>query len=337
MFWLKRLLWAVVSLVGISLVTFALIDLAPADRALLALEGSESAASAEARAQALHDLRVRFGLIDPETGVEFSFAERYLRWLQHAARLDFAAASDDPANFARRIADALPVTLLLAFVAVVAAVAVAVPLGTWLGLQRGGLLARGVSVALLVLWSVPEFLFGTLAVLFLAGGFGPALLPAAGLRSAGSEAWSLPAQLLDLASYLVLPVATLAVGPTVWLTRQLRESMARAAHSDFVAALRGLGIDERVVRRRVVRNGLVPLATAAGTLLPMLVSGSVVVERIFGLPGLGDLACRAVHAREVPMVMAMTMLVSVATLLGLVVSDLLHRLLDPRIAVGGRP
>lgn len=336
MSWLTRGLWAVVSLLGISLVTFALVDLAPADRALLALEGSESSASAQARAATLRDLRVRFGQIDATTGVELSFGERYGRWLAHAATLDFAAASEDPANFAQRIQDALPVTLLLAFLAVVGSVVLAIPLGTWLGLGRDGSLLRTVSGGLVVLWAVPEFLFGTLLVLFVAGGFGPALLPAAGLRSLGSENWSLPAQLLDLASYLVLPVCTLAVGPTVWLTRQLRESIARAARSDFVAALRGFGLEERVVRRRIVRNGLAPLATALGTLLPMLVSGSVVVERIFGLPGLGDLACRAVHAREVPMVMAMTMLVSVATLLGLVVSDLAHRALDPRVSVGGR-
>lgn len=321
------------SLLGISLVTFALIDLAPADRALLQVEGGESAASAQVRARALHDLRVRFGQIDAVTGAEFSFAERYARWLQHAVRLDFAAASDDPANFTQRISAALPVTLLLAFVAIALAVTVAVPLGTWLGLG-GGVRQRLASTLLLLAWSVPEFLLGTLLVLFFAGGLAPALLPAAGLRSAGSEAWSLPRQMLDLAQHLVLPAATLALGPTVWLTRQLRESMARAAGSDFVAALRGFGMNEPAVRRRIVRNGLVPLATAVGTLLPMLVSGSVVVERIFGLPGLGDLACRAVHAREVPMVMAMTMLVGVATLLGLVVSDLLHRALDPRVTWG---
>jgi len=336
MFWLKRVLWAIPSLLGISLVTFALIDLAPADRALLVLGADESAASAEARAQALHDLRVRFHQLDPATGAEYSFIERYVHWLQHAVRLDFAAASDDPANFSQRIATALPVTLLLAFVAVLVTVALAVPLGTWLGLRRHQPLARAASTGLLLLWSVPEFLFGTLLVLFLGGGFAAPLLPATGLRSAGSDAWTLPVQLLDLASHLVLPVATLALGPTVWLTRQLRESIARAAGSDFVAALQGFGVAEAVIRRRIVRNGLAPLATAVGTLLPMLVSGSVVVERIYGLPGLGDLACSAVHAREVPMVMAMTMLVSVATLLGLVVSDLLHRALDPRVTLGAR-
>lgn len=332
-FLLKRVLCALSALLGISLVTFAMVDLAPADHALLALEGTESAETAQARAATLRSLRVRFGQVDPVSGIEYSFGERYVRWLGHAAQLDFAAASDDPAEFAARIRSALPVTLLLAFLSLVLAVSIALPLGTWLGLRRG-MVASTVDTLLVALWAVPQFLLGTLLVLLVGGGFGPMLLPTTGLRSLGAETWSPVAQALDLLAHLVLPVLTLAVGPAVWLTRQLRESVARAAGADFVRALRGLGMEEDVIKRRIVRNGLAPLATAAGTLMPMLVSGSVIVERIFSVPGLGDLSCRAVFAREVPMVMAMTMLVSVATLLGLVVSDVLHRALDPRISSG---
>jgi peptide/nickel transport system permease protein len=129
-------------------------------------------------------------------------------------------------------------------------------------------------------------------------------------------------------------VITLAIGPAVWLTRQVRESVARAARSDFARTLRAWGTAEPVIRARVLRNGMAPVATAVGVLLPLLVSGSLVVERLFGLPGLGDLACRAVLAREVPMVMALTTLVSAVTLLGLVVSDVLHRTIDPRVTLG---
>lgn len=330
-FVLRRLLWALVSLLGISLVTFGLMDLAPADRARLALEGTESAASAQARQETLRNLRVRFGQIDPVTGEEYGFAHRYLHWLAHAATLDFAGASEDPAEFAARIKTALPVTLLLALLSILGAVGFAVPVGTWLGLRRAHASAHVVDAGLVVLWAVPQFLLGTLLVLALAGGFGPAWLPATGLRSPMAETWSLGRQIADFAAHLVLPVITLAVGPAVLLTCQLRESVARAADSDFVRALRGFGMEEATIRRRIVRQGLVPLATATGTFFPMLVSGSVVVERIFALPGLGDLSCRAVLAREVPMVMAMTTLAGVATLLGIVASDLAHRALDPRI------
>lgn len=333
-FLLARLLWAVPALFGISLVTFLLMDIAPADRALIAVEQTDAGASAEARAASLRRFRERFGQIDPATGEDIPRLVRYGWWLRHASTLDFAAASDDPAAFRRRIVAALPVTLLVSFLSICLAVAVAVPLGGWLGLRAGGLGDRLVSGAMLVSWSLPEFLAGTLLLVVLGGGIGPALLPAAGLRATGAEQWSVPAQALDMAKHLLLPVVTLAIGPTVWLTRQVRESVARAAQSEFARTLRAWGTPVATLRARLRRHGLVPLATAMGALLPLLVSGSLVVERLFALPGLGDLACRAVLAREVPMVMALTTLVSVVTLFGLVVSDVLHRAIDPRVSLG---
>lgn len=334
-FLLRRLAWLVPTLLGLSLVTFALLELAPGDRALLATHDTEPTTSAETRAATLRALRAHFGQVDPTTGEPVPFAQRYWRWVTHAARLDFAGASEDPAAFRARIAAALPVTLLLAVLTILATLAVAVPLGTRLGLRNRSAGARAVSSAMLALWALPEFLLGTLLILLLAGGIGPELLPAAGLRSQGAEAWSPLARALDFASHLVLPVFTLALGPTVWLTRQLRESVARTDRSDFARYLRGLGLDEALVRRRVVRNGLAPLATAIAALLPLLVSGSVVVERLFALPGLGDLACRAALARETPMIMALTTLTGAVTLLGLAASDIAHRLLDPRIDLRG--
>ncbi len=333
-FLLTRALWAVPALFGITFVTFVLMDLAPADRALLVIGESDAGASAASRAAALRQLRVRFGQIDAETGAPIPLVVRYGRWLQHAAGLDFGAASEDPVAFRRRIVAALPMTLLVATLALGLAFWIGVSLGSRLGLHAGSLSDRAASVAMLVAWSLPEFLAGTLLLVLLGGGIGSAILPATGFRSPGAEAWSVWAQALDMASHLVMPVVTLAIAPAVWLTRLVRESVARAARSDFARTLRAWGTPPATIRARVLRNGMAPLATAVGSLLPLLVSGSVVVERLFALPGLGDLACRAVLEREVPMVMALTTLVSVVTLSGLVASDVLHRSVDPRVRLG---
>lgn len=276
-------------------------------------------------------MRERLGFVDPDTGQERGVVARYLSWLQHSVQLDFAAASDDPRRFRQRILSALPVTLLVNVLALLAALAVAIPAGTWLGMRAGSRADRTASTVLLVLFSLPEFVLATVLVLLLAGGLGPALLPAAGLRTEGADGWSLPAQLLDLARHLVLPVVVLAVGPAVWIARLLRESVAAAARSDFVLALRGRGTEPRTITLRVLRHGLSPIATLIASLLPMLVGGSVVVESVFGLPGLGGLTWQAVRGREAPMVMALTMLVSVVTLVGLVLSDVAQRALDPRV------
>jgi peptide/nickel transport system permease protein len=329
---LARLLWMLPTLLGITVVTFALMDLAPADRAAIALQGAEQAGTdAVAREQALHRLRMSWGLADPQTGASYSLAHRYGTWLERACRLDFVGAGEDPAAFRARILDALPVTVLVNLLALLVALGIALPLGGWLGMSAGGAAERGVSLALFLVFGLPEFLLATLLLLAFGGGYFAEILPAGGLRSPGAGALPLLSQALDLAKHLALPVAALAIGPCVVASRFLRESVARAAASDFVLAMRALGLPERHVRRRALRNGLSPLITLLGTMLPALVGGSVIVESVFSLPGLGRLAWDAMQARDYAMVMALTLMVSVVTLLGLLLSDVLQRAVDPRV------
>jgi peptide/nickel transport system permease protein len=186
-----------------------------------------------------------------------------------------------------------------------------------------------VSIVLLALAGVPEFLLATLLVL----AFGVSLpwLPISGLRSPGAERWDLVPQLLDLAHHLVLPVAVTAVGPAMYVARFVRDAVARAGTSPFAANLRALGMEPAVVRRRLLRHGIVPVATLAGELLPMLVAGSIVVENVFALDGLGHLAFQAVMGKEQPLLLALLVLGSAVTLCSLLLSDLLHRWIDPRV------
>jgi peptide/nickel transport system permease protein len=329
---LARLLWMVPALLGITIVTFALMDLAPADRAAMAMRDIEQAGSdALAREQALQRLRVSWGLADPQSGEPYTLVERYTTWLSRACRLDFVGPGEDAAAFRSRILEALPVTVLVNLLAVLVALGIALPLGSWLGMRIGGIADRAASLVLFAAFGLPEFLLATLLLLVFGGGFFGEILPSGGLRAPNASAWPPLAQALDLARHLALPVATLAVGPCVVAVRFLRESVARAAASDFVLSMRALGLPERQVRRCALRNGLSPLVTHLGTMLPALVSGSVVVESVFSLPGLGRLAWEAMQAREYAMVMALTLLVSVVTLASLLLSDALQRAVDPRV------
>ncbi|MEM7199204.1 MAG: ABC transporter permease [Planctomycetota bacterium] len=326
-----RLARMVLSLVGITVVTFLMMDLAPGNRAELAVAGGAHDLGAPPRAGSLDLLREQWGLVDPETQRPYSVWERYGHWLARASRLDFAGPGEDPAAFRRRILDALPVTLLLNAVSLGVALLVAVPLGTWLGLRAGSAVDRAASGAMFFVWGVPEFVVATLLLLAFAGGWGEALLPGRGLQSDAIHAMSGVERALDMAAHLVLPVTSLAIAPAILMTRFLRDSVAKAAQSEFVRALRGWGLPESFVRQRVRANGLSPLVTLCGVLLPGLVSGSIVVENVFSLPGLGSLAFRAAMDQEYPMVMALTLLVGVSTLLGTLLSDLLHRAIDPRV------
>jgi len=329
----RRLLAMVPSLLGITLVTFLLMDLAPASRAELhsGALATEAGPGRDTDARTMHLLREHWGMIDPATGVPYPVWQRYLHWLGRAVTLDFAGPGESQDAFHGRIAAALPVTLLINTLALVLALAVAIPLGSALGMTAGSLFDRLVSAAMFLVYGVPEFLLATLLVLALGGVWAAPFLPVRGLTSDGASSWPAFEQAWDMAMHLLLPVVVLATPPCVVVTRFLRDSVRSAARSDYVLAMRGWGLSEREVRRHTLRNGLSPAVTLLGVLLPTLVSGSVVVENVFALPGLGRLAFDAVRRQEYPMVMALTLLVSIVTLLSLLLSDLLHRAVDPRV------
>jgi peptide/nickel transport system permease protein len=330
---LLRCLLAIPTLLGISLLTFLVLDLAPLDRAALEVANqSEQGALTEpqARAQALQRLRIQYGLVDPATLAPVPVLERYRRWLVGAVGLELAGPNEDPAQFWRRLGDALPVSLLLGGLALAVALGLGVPLGAWLGMRAGGRIDRAVTLLLFVALGLPEVLLATLLLLVF-GSAGLGWLPTAGLHADGAEQLPALARLVDLLRHLALPVAVLAIGPLLLITRFLRESVARAAAATPALNLRVLGLEPQLQRRRLLRHGFAPLATLTGSLLPLLVGGSIVVETVFSLEGIGRLAFIAVRDKDQAMVMTITLLVSVVTLGALVLSDVLHRLADPRV------
>lgn len=328
----KRLAWMVPSLLGITVVTFLLMDLAPRSRADILLDqGGAPETSNEQRAAQIMALRTHWGMIDPATGVERSVWERYGQWLKRACTLDFAGPGESRPEFYSRIARALPITVFLNVLAILVALGLAIPLGARLGMSSGKWFDRTISGALFLAYGIPEFLLAALLIICLGGGLFDAVFPTRGLWSDNASELSLLGKTWDLTQHLILPTVTLALAPFVIVTRFLRESVGRAARSDFAFAMRAWGLPEKQIRRRALHNGMSPIVTLLGVLLPALVGGSVVVENAFSIPGLGRLAFDAAMRQEHSMVMAMTLLVGAATLLSFLLSDVLHRIVDPRV------
>lgn len=330
---LARCVWLVVVLLGITFVTFVVIDAAPVDRAELRVAapgGERSFADPAAREAAILQLRIRYGMVDAETLQPAPLLARYGAWLGNAVRLRFAGPHDDHAVLWRRIGAALPVTATIGGLALLSAFALGIGAGVWLGRRAGSRSERAASAALLLGAALPEFLLATLLLLAFSSAW-LQWLPASGLASPGAEQWSWGARLVDRAWHLALPVFVTALGPTVLVARFVRDAVARAAQAPFVQALHALGLPAAVVRRRLLRHGLTPVATLVGSLLPMLVGGSIVVENLFALDGLGHLAFTATMQLDQPMLMALVVLGSLVTLTGFVLSDALHRLVDPRV------
>jgi ABC-type dipeptide/oligopeptide/nickel transport system permease component len=330
---LVRSLWLLVTLLGVTFVTFVVLDCSPVDRAEIeAMKARQSDAYVDVahRNEAIQKLRIDYGMIDPVTREPLPLWRRYSAWLGNALTLRLAGPGEDHAALWRRLAQALPVTMLLGGLSLLLALAIGLPAGVWLGRRVGSRRERVWSSLMLAAIGVPEFLLATLLLLTFSVVW-VQWFPAGTLRSAGAEHWTFVWQVLDFVWHLTLPVLVMSIGPIVMVSRFVRDAVARASAAPFVTNLHALGVDPNIVARRMLRHGAVPVATLAGGLLPMLVGGSIIVENMFSLDGLGHLAFRAVLGQDQAVVMALVLLTSFVTLIALLVSDLLHRLVDARV------
>ncbi|MFZ5445632.1 MAG: ABC transporter permease [Myxococcota bacterium] len=300
---LRRLLLMVPTFLGITVLTFAVAQLAPGDPFQLELEGGAPDATAVARQRAA-------------SGLDAPIPLQFARWLGRVVQLDFGRSLIDQRPVGEKLAEALPRTALVAGLALVLGFGLAVPLGVWLATNARRRRARVLEAVLLAAWSVPSFWLAVLLLMLFASPRYLDLFPAQGLADGG----------------FVLPVLCLSFPTLVVATRQVRAAMEEALRQDYVKAARARGIPERrVVWRHALRNSLLPLVTMLGLHLPHLVGGSVVIERIFGIPGMGLLAFDSIGTRDYPTVMGVATLMALVTMLSMLLVDLAYGFIDPRI------
>jgi ABC-type dipeptide/oligopeptide/nickel transport system permease component len=266
---------------------------------------------------------------------------RYAAWLGDLVRLDFGdSLSIRPqARVLDLVRERLPVTLAVMGVATLVLFAIGVPLGLACAARRGRAFDRVAQGALFVLHATPEFWVGTLAIVYLASDAHWRLFPVGGILSpdvaaavaAGEARWS-PRVLLDAGHHLVLPVLVLVFPASVVVARHVRAAAIETLGSRFVTALRARGIPERrIVFSHVMRNCAPPVIALFTSVLPGLVTGSILIEVLFSLEGMGLLSWQAAIYRDFPVGMAVLALVAVVMLLAHVLGDLLHALADPRV------
>jgi peptide/nickel transport system permease protein len=260
---------------------------------------------------------------------------RYVRWLARIATFDFGVSIRDGRSIRDKLAERLPVTLLLAVLALLTAYALAIPLGTVTAVRSGGPFDRAMTVALFVLYSLPAFWVAMLVLRYLSGSGYLDLFPAQGLVTPGAENWPLWRQLLDRAHHLVLPVFCLSYVSMAMLTRYQRVGMLEVIHRNYMRTARAKGLSRSAaILRHGLRNGMIPIVTMLGLQLPYLVSGSVVVEYIFGIPGMGLETFEAVGAQDNAWLIAVVTVTAAFTTVGMIAADVIYALVDPRIAPG---
>jgi len=217
---------------------------------------------------------------------------------------------------------------------------IAVPLGVLTAVKRGSWFDNAASVLVFLLYSLPNFWVAYLLILFFGGGHFLDLFPIQGLNSEGAESLPFWTWLLDRVWHMCLPVACMTYAGLAALSRYARTGMLEVIRKDYIRTARAKGLSERaVIMKHALRNGMLPIVTLLGGLLPALISGSVIIEYIFGIHGMGMLGFQAVLQRDYPVVMAIAFFSALLVLVGILLSDLLYALLDPRIRLedGGRP
>jgi peptide/nickel transport system permease protein len=325
---IKRLLQIIPTLLGITLITFVIIQLAPGNPAMLKLQmgtGQAELGEKTISEQIIKQTKELYGLDKP-------IPIQYLLWVKRVFTLDFGTSYKDHRNVWDKIVERLPITIQLNIISIFLVYLIAIPCGVYSSTHTGSFADKVMTLGFFFLYSLPSFWVAVLLIMFFGGGDFWDVFPVYGISSIGSETMHIMPWLVDRAWHLVLPVICLTYGGLAYLSRLTRAGMLEVIREDYIRTARAKGLSERVViYKHALRNALLPLITLLAFLLPAMFGGSVIIESIFSIPGLGLLGFEAVLARDYPVIMAITAISGFLTLIGLLISDILYAVLDPRI------
>ena len=306
----KRLLRIVLSLIAVSIITFLLLQAAPGNFADISRIISGGAVTSDSGATAA--LQSRYGADVP-------LVQQYLKFMWGVLTLDMGPSYKYPSlDVEEIIAGAFPISAGLAILGTLLALVLAIPLGALAALRRNTALDHAPMFLITVLHALPSYLFGVMLVLIFAVGLG--WLPTSG--------WDGPQN-------AILPVMALGLTAASVLARYVRSSMLEVLNEEYITAAHAKGgRPSTVVMRHALRNSLIPLVTFTGPMLATLMTGTVFIEWLFQVPGLGTYFADAARTRDMPLLMGTTLFFALIIMLTNLIVDLLYGFLDPRIRFG---
>jgi peptide/nickel transport system permease protein len=305
----RRLVQLIPIVVGITIVSFVLIRIVPGDPATLILGNHYTP---EGAAQ-----------IRKSLGLDQSVIVQYGRFLRSALTGSFGHSYSLDASVGHLISGGLGTTLFLIAMAGLFTALLSIPIGVFAGLHRGGIFDQSTRIFLLIGFALPGFLLGVLLILVF--GVKVPILPINGYGTG----------FLSHVRHLILPSITLAIPFSTVLVRSLRSSVIETMSADYVTTALLKGIPwRRVVLRHIVRNAGMSVVVVFGVNLAFLVGGTVVIENVFSIPGLGSLLVNAVSTRDYPVVQGLTLFFALFVLLVNLLTDAVHIAIDPRLAAG---
>jgi peptide/nickel transport system permease protein len=319
---INRLLLLIPMLLGITLISFTVIHLAPGSPTDI-----QTMMNPKASLEAQKRLRELYGLDKP-------LQIQYWNWLSQLARLDLGRSfSPDGRLVWDKIKERLPVTITINLLAMLLILVIAIPIGVIAATHPHSWFDRGTTLFVFLGFAMPGFWLALLLMML----FGVYLdwLPLSGLTSLFFDRLSFWEKVRDLARHLVLPVLVSAFGGLAGMSRYMRGNMLEVIRQDYITTARAKGLAEpTVIFKHAMRNALLPVVTILGLSVPGLIGGSVIFESIFAIPGMGQLFYSAVMSRDYPLVMGELVIGAVLTLFGNLLADISYALVDPRLRVG---
>lgn len=298
---IKRIILAIPVIISMTIIVFLILHLAPG-------EPIDLIVGPNVTPEVYESIRHKYGLDQP-------LIVQYFKFLGNLFRLDFGDSILQQRPVSRLILERLPVTLKLGIAGFILSVIIAIPLGILAAVNRNTIIDYTCMTGAMLGMSLPTFWFGLLLLYFFA--YRMRIFPISGYGT-----WK----------HLVLPAFALGLTDAAVTARMMRSSMLEVLGQDYVRTARSKGLAEKVViYQHALKNALIPIVTLLGMRLGWIIGGSVVLETIFSIPGLGRLMIDSIHSRDYPVVQGSMIVLTSAIILGNIIADILYAVVDPRI------
>ena len=310
---IRRLIHSLIIVWGCATLVFFLIRAIPGDPVIQMLGTEYTPEAADA-------IRDKLGLDEP-------VYVQYVQWLGNMLRGDFGTSITGAEGVGSAIMSGLPKTMSIAILSFLIAVVIAVPAGVIAALKRNSIVDFAVSLVAFLGVSMPSFWFGIILIIVFAVNLG--WLPSLGYASLSEDGF------VEWLRHLILPSLAIGAGYAAILMRFVRAGLLEALSSDYIRTARSKGLAERrVVVSHGLRNSMIPVVTVAGIQVALLLSGTVVIETVFSIRGIGRLLVGAIFDKDYPMVQGTILVVTVIFVMANLIVDILYTQLDPRIKYG---
>jgi microcin C transport system permease protein len=337
----RRILLLIPTFLGITLVSFFLINLAPGgpiEQKLQAIRFGSSMGAGEsggggggrmresgANQEVIDALKKQYGFDKP-------VYERYWLWLKNVVTFDFGNSFTYEEPVIDVIKSKLPVSIQFGIASLILTYLVCIPLGVQKALKAGSRFDHITGIILYAAYAIPPLVLGILLIVFFAGSSYLSWFPIGGFRSDDYESFTAWGKILDRAHHFVLPLACYMIAGFTDLSMLVRNSMLDVIKSDYVRTARAKGLSERkVIFKHALRNALIPVVTGMAGFFGVFLAGSLIVEQIFNLDGIGLLGYSSLLSRDYNVIMALIFISSLVLLFGRIFSDILYVTVDPRI------